>query len=528
MQLPARAGWIAVAALIALALALPLAGLAAPLLGATSPSAWPIGRYALTTASLGVGVCALSLVFGVVPAWLVSAYRFPGRGAMSIALALPLALPAYLAACTYSGIFDFAGPLQTALRHRFGPGAARWVPHHQVTSVYGLAVVMAAVLYPYVYLIARASFRQQPAALYEAARLLGRSRAFLAIALPLARPAIAGATLLVLIETVGEFGAAHYFGVDTLTTAIVRHWGNDPDPGTAVRIAIALLLVVVALAWGERALRGRRRFAARRGERTLEPVVLGRVASAFALGACAVPVLVGFAIPVGQLVLWAFEARAHTSAGELARLLARTSALAGAAAAVATALALVVAFVARLAPGRTTRAIARVATLGYAVPGAVVALGALLACARADGWISDWRGGPRALVLSGSYLALVWVYAARFCAVSHGAIESGFARLGPHVEEAALNLGARPITTLLRVSAPLVRRSIAAGFVLAFVDAAKELPATLMMRPIGCETLAIRAYQLAGDEQIARAAPYALAIVALGLVPVAIAERLAR
>jgi iron(III) transport system permease protein len=202
--------------------------------------------------------------------------------------------------------------------------------------------------------------------------------------------------------------------------------------------------------------------------------------------------------------------------------------LAGATAAIATALALFVAFTARLAPGRATRAASRIATLGYAVPGAVVALGAILACAELDRAIAVWRGGPRELVLGGSYLALVWVCASRFCAVAHGAIESGFARLGPHVEEAALTLGARPSSLLVRVSAPLVKGSIAAGFVLAFVDAAKELPATLMMQPIGCETLAIRAYKLAENEEIACAAPYALAIVVLGLVPVAIAERLAR
>jgi iron(III) transport system permease protein len=482
--------------------------------------------YVGNTLGLLVGVGAGVLLLGVATAWLVTSCRFPGRGFCEWALLLPMAMPAYIVAYAYTDLLQFAGPVQSSLRAWFGwRRNDYWFP--EIRSLEGAVVVMTLVFYPYVYLLARTAFLQQSATLFEISRLLGRGpwRTFLTVALPLARPAIAAGVALALMETAADFGTVQYFAVDTFTTGIYRTWFGMGSLVAAAQLAAVLLLVVLVVLALERLARGRARFHhAPRAARRLPPFGLRGLPAAGALVVCLLPLLLGFAVPVGALLRLATirgDARAGTVFTELALhslVLAATTAL------LAVVLATLLAYGLRVAPSPLTRLATRVAVLGYAVPGAVIAVGTLMAFGwfdrTADGWVRAVAGGSIALLLSGTLGALILAYLVRFLAAAFNTVEASLMRIAPSLDEVPRTLGAGPASTLVRVHLPLLRGGLLTAAMLVFVEVMKELPATLIVRPFNFDTLAIRVYRLAADERLAEASTAALAIVAVGLLPV--------
>ncbi len=484
------------------------------------------------TVLVGIGVG----IGGTAAGWLIARHRFPGSTMFAWALLLPLAMPSYVMAYAYTDFLQYAGPLQTALREAFGwTRADYWFP--DVRTLGGAAVMFVFALYPYVFLLARTAFLERPPALVEAARTLGLdARAtFWRVELPLARPAIAGGIALALMETLADYGTVAYFAVDTFTTGMYRAWFSLGDHTAAAQLAVMLLVFVVGAIVLERSSRGAARTAGgARGRHTQrqEPVRLTGWRAAAATSFCAIPLLTGFVLPIVlllRLLLGEADFPWSIRFPEWAWNSLRVAVLA---AVIAVVVATAVAYALRLAPGRLTRASSRVMTLGYAVPGTVLAIGVLLPLGAVDNWIAAWMrevtGRPVGLLLTGTLVALLYAYVVRYFAVAWNAIEPGFARITPAMDAAARSLGAGILGTLMRVHAPLLARSGAAALLLVFVDVMKELPATLVLRPFNFDTLATQTYLLAKDERLAEAALPSLAIVAVGLVPIMVLARMAR
>ena len=484
--------------------------------------------YVRNTLLLAAGVSALTLLMGVSTAWLVTLCRFPGRAVLRWALLLPLAIPAYLGAYAYTDLLQYAGPVQDTLREVFGLGHGDyWFP--EVRSLAGATVLLSLALYPYVYMAARAAFLEQSMAALEAARTLGLDpwRGFWRVALPLARPGVAAGLALVLMETLAEFGAVQYCGVDTFATGIVRTFRlPDEHALTAAAQLSALLLCFVAfLVAAEAWLRRSARFfhtTTRRQDLSAWSLHGARAWSATAV--CSLPVVLGFALPVVAFVraqLLAADPRARETFLEMGR---NSLVLASGAAVLAVVLALLLTSARRFDGGLASRSALAIAGFGYAVPGAVLAIGVLIVVT----WLDQrWRelaglvtGTPVGLLLSGSAFALIYGYQSRFLAVALNFLRSGFTRIEPSLDEAARTLGATPLGTVARVQVPMLRGTLFAAMILVFVDVVKELPATLILRPFGMETLSVRVYQLASDERLGEAASGALAIIAVGLLPV--------
>jgi iron(III) transport system permease protein len=388
---------------------------------------------------------------------------------------------------------------------------------------------MALVFYPYVYLLARAAFLEQSVCVLEASRTLGRGpwRSFLGVALPLARPAIVGGLSLALMETLADFGTVDYFAVDTFATGIYRSWFGMDSRLTAAQLAAALLLAVLLVKSIERLARGGARYHhTSLRYRSLAAYRLRSWRAAAAFAACAVPVALGFVVPAGVLARLSL-AHGDRLAGTLfPRLAANSLLLAALAALLAVAVSLAIAGTLRLAPGWPTRAASTVATLGYAVPGSVIAVGVLVTTGYADNALDRWMRATwdrsTGLLLSGTIAALAFAYLVRFLAVASGSVEAGLARIRPSMEDAARTLGRGPLGTLAAVHAPLMRGSVLTAALLVFVEVMKELPATLIVRPFNFDTLAVRVYRLASDERLAEASTPALAIVAAGILPVVV------
>ena len=485
-----------------------------------------MGEYVRNTVLLALGVGAGVLLIGVATAWLVTMCRFPGRATCEWALLLPMAMPAYIVAYTYTDLLQFSGPVQTSLRAWFGWRRGDY-PFPEIRSLEGAIFVMALTFYPYVYLLARAAFLQQSANLFEASRALGHGpwRSFFGVALPLARPGIAAGVALALMETLADFGTVQYFAVDTFTTGIYRTWFGMGSLPAAGQLAAVLLLVVLLVLALERLLRGRARFHhAAHGARPLPPATLSPPRAAAALAACLLPIALGFLVPAAALVhltLTRGDVRAGAIFGQLA---ANSFLLAGTTALVAVLVATVLAYALRVAPSPLTLFATRVAVLGYAVPGAVIAVGTLIAFGAldriADAWVRATTGASVGLLLSGTIVALVLAYLVRFLAAAFNAVEASLTRITPTLDEAPRSLGHGPTSTLLRVHLPLMRGGLLTGAMLVFVDVMKELPATLVVRPFNFDTLAIRVYNLAADERLAEASTAALTIVLVGLLPV--------
>lgn len=487
-------------------------------------------QAALNTALLLAGVGATVLVIGTGCAWLVTAHDFPGRGMLHWALLLPLAMPTYIVAFAYLDLLHPIGPVQGAIRWVLGFDSPRQFRLPDLRSLPGAVFVLGFVLYPYVYLTARAMFMTQPAHLMEAARMLGENRrgAFLRVALPLARPALAVGLSLALLETLNDIGASEFLGVNTLTVAVYTTWITRSDLGGAAQIACAMLFVVVALVWLERNGRRHQRFGSAQRMRAVQPRRLHGAAGWAATAAASLPVLIGFVAPALYLV-WESAKRLHQGGGVSQGLIAslgNTLALAAGVTVVAVAAGLVVAWAARsqgAAPNRA-RWQARAATLGYAVPGTVLAIGLLTPALAFDAALAGalgWQGLP----LMGAGVVLVVACAIRFLAMPVGGIEAGLARIPPAIEQASRLLGETTAGTLRRVHLPLLRPALAAGALLVFVDAMKELPATLLLRPANFDTLATWLYAEAARGTYEEGAIAALAIVLAGLLPVVLLAR---
>ena len=486
--------------------------------------------YLRNTLLLLVGVTYGVVSIGVLAAWLVTAYRFPGRRVLEWALVLPLAMPAYVMAYAYTDWLQFTGPVQTGLRALTGwQGREYWFP--EIRSLYGAAAMLSFALYPYVYLLARTSFLELSRSALEAGRLAGYGAwgGFFRVAVPLARPAIAAGTALALMETLADFGVVSYFAVETFTTGIFKAWLGMGDVVAACQLAACLLGFVVIVLAIERWNRGAARYHPTALRTAQPPQRLRGGAAAAACVACGAPVLFGFVLPAGILL---HVAATSTEAALDARVLgqiANSVTVAGVSAATAVGIAVLMAYAARLAFRPLVARATRASALGYAIPGAVIAVGILVPLGRLDnllaGWIQGAFGVDVGLVFTGTIVALVYAYLVRFLAVALQTVEAGLARVTPSMEDAARSLGAGPLAAFGRVHAPLLASSLATAALLVFVDTVKELPATFALRPFNFDTLAVAAYNFTRDERLAEAAVPSLVIVAVGLLPVLFVSR---
>ncbi|MEH3085874.1 MAG: iron ABC transporter permease [Xylophilus ampelinus] len=515
----------------ALGVLAPLASLAWLALGGDAAhwshlAAHVLPQAARDTALLLAGVGALVLAVGAGCAWLVTAYDFPGRRWLHWALLLPLAMPGYLVAFAYLDLLHPIGPVQGALRWLLGYDSPRQFRLPELRSLGGAVLVLGFSLYPYVYLTARAMFLTQPAHLLEAARLLGAgpAGAFFRVALPLARPALAVGVSLALLEALNDIGASEFLGVRTLTVAVYTTWVTRSDLAGAAQIACAMLVAVLLLAALERHGRRLQRYGSAQRMRGIAPRRLRGPRATAAAAAAALPVLLGFAAPAAHLCWEAGKRLADGGVSPgLRASLGNTLLLAAGVTACTVACGLVVAWAGRRRAGRTAWR-TRAATLGYAVPGTVLAIGLLTPALAADAALARMVGHP-GLPLLAAGVVLVAGCAIRFLAMPVGAVEAGLARIPPSLEQAARLLGETPAGVLRRVHLPLLRPALAAGALLVFVDAMKELPATLLLRPADFDTLATWLYAEAARGTYEEGAVAALAIVVAGLLPVALLAR---
>ncbi len=482
--------------------------------------------YLVNTLLLTAGVVLSSVLLGVGAAWLVAMHEFPGRRLFEYALVLPLAMPAYILAYAWTDLLQVTGPVQTALREAMGWSIRDyWFP--EIRSLGGAVFVLALALSPYIYLVARAAFHGQSASAIEAARTLGLGRltSFLRIAVPMARPAIAAGATLVAMETLADFGAVKYFDLEVFTTGIYRAWFATGNPAAAAQLASLLLALVFIAILLEQASRGARRFSSA-SARALRPIArwpLKGAAAAGAMAACALPVVLGFVLPATALVLMAMRAAPEADLQRLQGLAANTALIALAAAGLVVAAALLVS----LALGRhdtPARRMTRVAQLGYATPGVVVAIGLLMVAGTIDEGLRGalaWAGiEPVGLLVSGSFAVLLYACVVRFFAVAHGPLDAAWLQMGVRYADPARTLGHKPASIFWRIDLPLLRAPLGAALALVIVDVVKELPATMILRPFNFDTLATEAFRLATTERLDLAAIPALAIAAVGLLPV--------
>lgn len=487
-------------------------------------------RYTANTLALVLLVGATVTVMGVSAAWLVTMCRFPGRTVFAWALVLPLAMPGYVSAYAYTYLLQHPGPVQTILREAMGWGPNDyWFP--EIRSLGGAAFVLAMVLYPYVYLLARTAFLQQSATAFEAARTLGRSpwRAFAGVAVPLARPAIVAGVALAVMETLADYGTVYQFGVETFTTAIYRTWFSLGDRVAAVQLSLVLVTFVLFVIALERIGRRGKRFADTRSGRPMPAIELSGWRAALAVVACAIPVACGFVVPAATLFGLGLALDVPWLDPRTTGLVWNTLTLASIGGAITVAVAVVIAYGRRLSGGRVTQLLGQLAGFGYAVPGAVIAVGLLIPFGAFDRWFHAFMmatfGISTGLLLTGTIAAVLFAYVVRFLAVSLNGVEAGLARIPPSLDGASRTLGRGPAGTFARVHAPLLSGGLLTAFLITFVDIMKELPATLILRPFNFDTLAIRAYRLASDERLEQAAVPSLMIVLVGLVPVLLLSR---
>lgn len=530
-------GWSAAAVLIA---ALVLMPVIAVVWMAANPTdnIWPhllstvMPRYFTNTVALAAGTGALAAAMGAGAAWLVSMYDFPGRRWLQWMLLLPLAVPAYIGAYALADFLDYSGPVQMTLRAWFGWESSRdyWFP--RIRSIEAAIVVLAAALYPYVYLLTRAALHEQSGSAYEVARALGTGpwAMFRRVGLPMARPAIVAGSAIAMMEAVADYGVVSYFGVQTLNTGIFTTWLERRNAGGAAQIACIILLIVVILALWERFGRRRARYhQSARQPRPIQPQRLRGLAGWLATAACLFPFLLGFALPVGVILTYALAYPQGWVTPGLARATLNTVSLSGIAAFLAVGLALVMVYGVRLSGRTLPRLLLPVTTVGYAAPGAVLAVGILIPLAAldhrlADGWLA-LTGHDPGLMLTGTGAAIVLAYVVRFFAIGQGALDAAFTRVPPSLPMAARSLGRSHAGVLRDVFLPLMRGSVGSALLLVFVDCVKELPATLLLRPFNYETLATRTHQRASVEDLGNAAPAALLVMMVGILAVILLAR---
>lgn len=484
-----------------------------------------LGRYTRSTLALVAIVGAGTFLIGTGAAWLVTMTEFRGRKWLEVALVLPLAFPAYVLAYAYTHILDHPGIVQATLRDVTGWGPRDyWFP--EIRSLAGAAIMLILVLYPYVYLLARAAFIGQNATTFFAARALGRGplNAFLTVSLPMARPAIASGVLLAAMETIADFGTVSYFGVQTFATGIYTSWFSMADRAAAAQLSLGLLAFALFLAILERTSRGRAKYDASRGSRAMSRMQLSPGAGAAATLLCVVPVLMGVIVPVIALLSMAIGSEQNLLSARYIGFITNSLTLAGVAALVTVGAAIILGTLFRVVPGRLSKATLYLGRIGYAVPGGVIAVGLLVPLAAFDNALDavmEARFGiSTGLLITGSIWALIGAYMIRFLAAALGAYEGGISAISENIDAASRVLGQGVVGTLRRVHIPLLSPSLLTAALIVFVDVMKELPATLIMRPFNYDTLAVQAYRLASDERLEGAAVPSLVIAAIGLVPV--------
>lgn len=499
---------------------------------------WPhlmatvLPRYLGTTLALMAGVAVLTAAMGTGAAWLVSQYDFPGRRWLAQALLFPMAIPAYVGAYALVDVLAYAGPVQTGLRATFGWETARdyWFP--EVRSLPMAILVLSFALYPYVYLLARAAYREQSGRAYEVARALGCGPwgLFLRIGWPLARPAIAAGVALALMETVADYGTVLHFGVQTLTTGVFSTWLNGGNAGGAAQIAGVILVLILMLVGLERAGRGKARFhRLGRGSHIVEPaqIIGARRWSATLL--CLIPFTGGFVLPVGVMLIHSAAAPDGWLAPGLFDALANTLVVGGFSALATVGAAVFLVYALRMKGTRAAQWLLPLTLIGYAAPGAVLALGLLLPLAALDHWQADailaLTGWDPGLLITGTAFALGLAYLVRFFGIAQGAVDAAFGRVSPSLSMAARSLGRSASGTLRSVYLPLMRGSVLTALLVVFVDCVKELPATLLLRPFNFNTLSTRVFELASLERLSEAAPAALLVMAVGLAAVVVVAR---
>ena len=484
-----------------------------------------LGDYVTHSLRLVVGVAIGVLLLGVSTAWLTACCEFPGRKLLSLLLLLPMAMPAYIIAYAYTGLLDFAGPIQTWIRATFELRYGEYW-FFNIHSVTGATLMLSLVLYPYVYLMARAAFLAQSAHIIEVSRSLGATpiRAFFRVALPMARPAIVAGLSLAMMETLADYGTVQYFGVPTFTTGIFRTFYGFGDAAAAAQLAVVLLSFVILLVVLEKYSRRRISYFQSSDRKTpMTRLPLQGLTAWLTTLWCLLPVSLGFLLPFGLLAVWSTSSNEWVQGGFI-EIAVNSLTLAAIAALVAVLLALVFAYAARISRSRWVHLSVQITSLGYALPGTIIAIGVLVSFAWIDhhavAAFDSMAGTQLGLLFSGTLIALVFAYTTRFLAVSLGAVQSGLQTIKPSLDSTARLLGRTPLQVLREIHVPMLKGSVLTAFLIVFVDVLKELPATLMLRPFNFNTLAVRAYELASDERLIDAAPASVLIVLVGLIPV--------
>lgn len=530
---PTFSGWSAIALLIAFIVCLPILSVIW-LSFNPEENIWPhlvntvLSSYIWNTLGLMLGVAIGTLLIGVSTAWLITHYEFPGRTLFNWALLLPFAVPAYVIAFIYTDLLEFAGPVQSGLRALFGWKLANeyWFP--AIRTLPGAILMLVLVLYPYVYLLARAAFLEQSASVLEAARVLGGTsqNLFFRVALPMARPAIVVGLSMALMETLNDFGTVDYFAVRTLTAGLYDVWLGMNNLGGGAQIATLLLMFVMMLIGLEKISRRHQQnfqpTATRFRQLTRHPLS-GRRAM-LASAACLAPILLGFLIPAWVLVNYAITYFAESWTEDFRQIAINSMLLSGTAAATAVTIGILLSYSQRLHPTRLLRTSVNVSSMGYAVPGAVLAIGVIIPFATFDNTLDDFMRRhfdiSTGLLLSGTVFALIFAYTVRFLAVAYGSVDASMKKISPHMDDAARSLGHSSASILTRIHLPLMKSGVLTAALVVFVDCMKELPATLILRPFNFDTLATHVYQFASDELIGEASLGALLIVLVGLAPV--------
>jgi iron(III) transport system permease protein len=485
-----------------------------------------LSDYIANSVVLLIGVGFFSLLLGVIPAWMVTMYRFPLSRQLEWALLLPMSIPAYIIAYTYTGALDVAGPLQTMIRELTGwQYRDYWFP--EVRSLGGAIAMLSLVLYPYIYLLARAAFIEQSVCVLEVSRTLGCNAvdAFRRVALPLARPAIMVGLSLVVMETLADYGTVQYFGVSAFTTGIFRTWFGLGNSLAAAQLSALLLVFVAVFLYLEKRSRKKARFHHTSNRySSLMQQQLTRGQGAVALSICAAPLVFGFIIPVCLLIDWAMDTYSKVLGKDFYSLLFHSLLLAFVTSILALLIALFMAYSNRNSRSLLNRLMVRFVSMGYAIPGTVIAVGVLIPFAwfdnSLDKFLTDHFNISSGLLISGTVFTLVFAYLVRFLAVSINTAEAALGKIKPVMDEVAQTSGMRPMTIVKRIHMPMMRGSLLTALLLVFVDVLKELPATLILRPFNFNTLAVRTYELANEELLADAAVPALAIVLAGIIPV--------
>jgi len=492
-----------------------------------------LSEYIINSLWLMLGVTFGTLLLGVPTAWLISQYQFFGKGFLHWALLLPLAVPAYIIAYTYTGLLEFEGPVQSYLRGVFSTQTVNaWFP--EVRSLGGAIVMFSLVLYPYVYLLSRAAFSNHSQQALEASKILGAGpvRRFFKIALPMARPAIIAGLTLALMETLADFGTVQYFGVPTFTTGIYRTWTGFGDTTTTVHLSLILLAFVLVLMLVEFWSRKQAKYFATNtsGHAKSRFIQLKSWQSITAFIFCLLPILFGFLLPALQLLYWAITTAQSEFNAEFIQLIWNSFFLASVTSVVVLVLAVFLVYAKRIQNHASTNYAVKIATLGYAIPGTVIAIAVMIPLGWLDNTLDtlmrDWFGISTGLLLSGTLFALVFAYSFRFLSVALQTVDSGLNQVKPSMDESARTLGASRFNILKNIHLPLIQTSLLTAFILVFVEVLKELPTTLILRPFNFNTLSVRAYEMAADERLADAGLPALLIVLTSMIPIIILSKL--